>query len=140
MKRAIQTIAILSFIGAMLIICYAVYNDSQQEQREVEEPAEMTVIRASWQGETPDEQAPPQAPHFDTTFLDSWCGEPTGQIRMIGGWYHAENAIETEDGHLWGLNTEGINEYEFLLVWFDTMDTPEIEDDQIVKVWTELYD
>ena len=59
---------------------------------------------------------------------------------MIGGWYHAENTIETEDGHLWNLNTEDINEYEFLLVWFDTMNTPEIEDDQIVKVWTELYD
>jgi hypothetical protein len=127
-------------IVILFALCAGLWYTAVNNSKENEEPADAVVIRASWQGETPDEQAPPQVPHFDTTSLDSWCGEPTGQIRMIGGWYHAENAIETEDGHLWDLNTEGINEYEFLLVWFDTLNTPEIEDDKIVKVWTELYD
>lgn len=135
-KRNIFCIACLIFFVLVGLIMGKVNANNSKES---EESADVVVIRASWQGEMPDEQAPPQVPHFDTTYLSYWCGESTGIIRMIGGWYHTENTIETEDGHLWNLNTEDINEYEFLLVWFDTMNTPEIEDDQIVKVWTELY-
>ena len=80
------------------------------------------------------------ASHYDISALESWCGEPTGVCRMIGGWYYDPGTVQTEDGHLWELNTEDINENELLLIWFDTMDTPEIKDDQIVKVWSEIYD
>ena len=64
--------------------------------------------------------------------------QPT--VRMIYGKYHSPDTIETTDGNLWALNTDDINEYESLLVWFDDMGTSEIEDDQIYKVWREIYD
>ena len=81
------------------------------------------------------------ASKYDISALEAWCGEPRGTCRMIGGWYYDYNTIETEDGHLWELNTESINEWELLLIWFDDMGTPDnVEDDQIVKVWSEVYD
>lgn len=76
---------------------------------------------------------------YDTSALEAWCGEPKGTVRMTAGWYSALDTIETEDGNLWELNTEDIPEYALLLIWFDDMGTPEIEDDQIIKVWQEIY-
>lgn len=76
-------------------------------------------------------------PLYDTTDLD--YRETQSTCRMIGGWYHSKDVIETADGRLWNVNTDGINEYEFLLVWFDTMDTQEKDDDRIVKMWREVY-
>lgn len=76
---------------------------------------------------------------YDTSALEAWCGEPKGTVRMTAGWYSALDTIETEDGELWELNTEDIPEYALLLIWFDDMGTPEIEDDQIIKVWQEIY-
>lgn len=108
--------------------------------KENAEPAAGEVISSTDLAMSPDEYEPPHTSRFDTTALDSWRGEPAGQIRMISGWYFAPDTIETEDGNLWELNTEDINEYELLLIWFDDMGTPEIEDDQIIKVWSEVYD
>lgn len=78
--------------------------------------------------------------YYDTSALDSWCGEPCGGIRMIAGWYVQPDTIETEDGNWWSLNTESINPDECLLIWFDDKGTPEITDDEIIKVWSEVYD
>lgn len=78
--------------------------------------------------------------HYDTSALEAWCGEPHGNIRMIAGWYIQPNTIQTEDGSWWSLNTKSINENECLLIWFDDMGTPEIVDDEIIKVWSEVYD
>ena len=80
------------------------------------------------------------ASKYDTSYLEAWCGEPKGTVRMLAGWYTDKTHIYTEDGEIWEMNTEGINEYELLLIWFDDMGTPEIEDDQIIKVWQEIYD
>lgn len=77
---------------------------------------------------------------YDTSALEAWCGEPKGTVRMIGGWYADKTHIETEDGNLWEMNTESINEFELLLIWFDDMNTPETEDDEIIKIWSEVYD
>lgn len=80
------------------------------------------------------------ASKYDVSYLEAWCGEPVGTVRMIAGWYADKDTIETEDGNLWALNTESINEWELLLIWFDDMGTPQVEDDQIIKVWSEVYD
>lgn len=139
-------IILLCFIA---FICVAITVSDQataNNSKENEEPADGEVISAEYQANTPDDHALPQTSVpsstscFNTDYLDMWCGEPVGQIRMIGGWYNSPDTIETEDGNLWELNTEDINEWELLLVWFDDMGTPDIQDDQIIKVWSEVYD
>lgn len=77
---------------------------------------------------------------LETSMLKSWCGELVGDCRMIGGWFFQENAIQTQDGHIWDMNTESINPHELLLIWFDDMGTSQIEDDQIIRIWSEIYD
>lgn len=136
-KRVNFCIACLIFLALVgLVMGKANANNSKEN----EEPAAGKVISSTDLAMSPDDHALPQTSHYNTTSLDSWCGEPVGQVRMIGGWYHDKDTIETEDGNLWELNTEDINEYELLLIWFDDMGTPEIEDDQIIKVWSEVYD
>lgn len=78
-------------------------------------------------------------PKHDTSAL-TYTADAHGTVRMIGGWYHADNEIETEDGNIWGVNTESISQWDFLLVWFDDMNTPEVEDDQIIEIWKGVYD
>lgn len=73
---------------------------------------------------------------FDVTILESWCGEPVGTIRMVGGWYYEPDTLEDETGNLWGF--DGIEDEAFYLVWIDDMGTPEVEDDEILKIWQEF--
>lgn len=73
---------------------------------------------------------------FDVSVLETWCGEPVGTIRMVGGWYYEPNTLEDETGNLWGF--DGIEDEAFYLVWIDDMGTPEIEDDEILKIWKEF--
>ena len=127
------TVCMLILAACVSGLWYTTINNSK-------ELAAGEVISAEYQANSPDDHSLPQTSHYNTDYIDSWCGEPAGQIRMIGGWYHDENIIETEDGNLWELNTESIHEWELLLIWFDDMGTPEIEDDQIIKVWSEVYD
>lgn len=129
-------VCVLLLAACVSGLWYTTSNNSKENR----EPAAGEVISPTYQVNSPDDHALPQSSNFNTDYLDSWCGEPIGQIRMIGGWYHDENIIETEDGNLWELNTESINEWELLLIWFDDMGTPEIEDDEIIKVWSEVYD
>lgn len=77
---------------------------------------------------------------YDTTPLPVWDEAPKSSVRMIYGNYSAENEIATDDGNLWEVNTERIQPEETLLVWFDTKNTPEIEDDAIIKIWKGVYD
>lgn len=76
------------------------------------------------------------ASKFDVSVLETWCGEPVGTIRMVGGWYYEPNTLEDETGNLWGF--DGIEDEAFYLVWIDDMGTPEIEDDEILKIWKEF--
>ena len=61
-------------------------------------------------------------------------------IREVKGHYFAEDTILTEDGNMWSVNTDGIMDCELLLVWFDTMGTDSVEDDQIIEIWRTVYD
>lgn len=73
--------------------------------------------------------------HFDISVLETWCGEPSGTIRMVGAWFYDENTFEDETGNLWGW--DGVEEQAFYLLWIDDLGTPQIEDDQIIKVFEE---
>ncbi len=80
---------------------------------------------------------PEPVSHFNTQVLETWCGEPTGTIRMVGGWAYCEDVLEDETGNLWGY--DGLDEEAFYLVWIDDMGTPDyVQDDEIVKVWREI--
>ncbi len=82
---------------------------------------------------------------FDTQAIETWCkGEDLGTIRMVGAWVYSTNedgttTVEDEQGNLW--NVQGrVKEETFLLLWLVDNHTPEVKDDQIVKVWCEWYD
>lgn len=73
---------------------------------------------------------PPEkdAPHFDTTALMEWCGEPNGTIRMIGAEYLGCGVFEDETGKFW---TAG-GDYDldgFYLLWIDN--------EGLMKIWQE---
>lgn len=81
---------------------------------------------------------PAEAQGWNTTALDTWCGKPTGEIRMIGGWEYDKNTLEDEQGNLWGWDGE-LDENAFYLLWIDDVGTPQTEDDVVIKVWQEAY-
>lgn len=86
---------------------------------------------------TADKETPNAESKFDVSALESWCGEPTGKIRMVGGWFYEENVLEDELGNLWGF--DGAKEDAFYLLWIDDMGTADVKDDEILKVWSEFY-
>ncbi len=72
---------------------------------------------------------------FDVSTIETWCGRPVGTIRMIGAWAHDNNTFEDETGNLW--KYDNVDKQAFYLLWIDDMNTPEIEDDEIIKIWQE---
>lgn len=78
---------------------------------------------------------------YDTTYLEQWCGEPTGRIRMVAAWITEDGYVEDETGNVWEVgyeNTPSAN--SFLLLWIDDNSTPDyVQDDVIVKTWVEVY-
>ena len=82
---------------------------------------------------TPDETPS----HFDTSILETWCGGPSGRVRMVGAWKYDEHGFEDETGNIWDYDGT-IDEEAFYLLWLDDMGTDSVEDDQIVKVWREV--
>lgn len=77
------------------------------------------------------------ATEFDTAQLDEWCRKSNGTIRFVGGWYYEPGTLEDEQGNLWGWSGE-VEENAFLLLWIDNNGTPEVEDDEVLKVWQEI--
>ena len=83
--------------------------------------------------------------HIDTSAIEMWCGDfSSGNIRMVGAWvagYEGNNVlIEDETGNIWMMDDCYIDKDEFLLLWLADNDTPSnVEDDLIIKVWTELH-
>lgn len=124
MKSKYWARALLSLMALALFLS-VVYAEHTNKSKEDEERAAGALIASTG---------------YDIASLPTWDEAPQSSVRMIYGWYYAQGEIETSDGHIWDLNTDGINKYETVLLWFDTMNTPEIEDDQIVKVWKEVYD
>lgn len=83
--------------------------------------------------------------HIDTSAIEAWDGDfSSGNIRMVGAWvkgYEGNTVlIEDETGNIWMMDDYYIDSNEFLLLWLADNHTPEnVEDDLILKVWTELH-
>lgn len=127
MKNILVTFAFLAAVCAVLMGGYVLYQWEHQKT-EIEEPAATEV--------------------YDTTYLEQWCGEPSGVIRMVGGWmfnYEPSSGIytvEDENGNLWCVTYEenAMNEDDFLLLWIDNNGTPDyLTDDHVIKVWKEAH-
>ena len=74
------------------------------------------------------------------------CGNPLGEnIRVATGvidWQNEENPhfirFWTEDGNTWNYDTfEVLSEAGYYCLFFDTKGTPEIFDDEIIKIFRE---
>lgn len=77
---------------------------------------------------------------FDCSALEVWDGDfSDGNIRMVGGWVYSDGVLETEDGMLWGYDTENLTYEDFLLVWIADGHTEKVTDDVVLKVWKESY-
>lgn len=94
-------------------------------QNEIVEPAEKLVESSS---------------KFDLSPIEAWCGEPVGQIRMVGGWLDENGYLEDETGNVWEWFGT-LPDCGFCLLWIDNMGTPDfVQDDEIVKLWVEFQD
>lgn len=67
---------------------------------------------------------------FDTSALENWCGRPSGQLHMVGGYALSANQIMDDNGTIWGWDSP-IDEQALLLLWVD--------DSGLIKVWQESY-
>ena len=82
--------------------------------------------------------------HIDTSAIECWDGGfSSGNIRMVGAWVDSYDGntvlIEDETGNIWMMDDCYIDKDEFLLLWLADNYTPNnVEDDLIIKVWTEL--
>ena len=83
--------------------------------------------------------------HIDTSAIECWDDSfSSGNIRMVGAWVkgYDDNTvlIEDETGNIWVMDDCYIDKDEFLLVWLADNGTPSnVEDDLIIKIWTELH-
>ena len=83
--------------------------------------------------------------YFDVTALEEWggCGG-NGTIRMVGATFYEAKENSTllidETGHIWELENQFFNEWDFILLWIGDSHTPTIEDDCVIKVWVEHYE
>lgn len=133
MKEFKIIIVILSLCIVAWAVSFTYYvlntaNKQETKETEIEEPAATEV--------------------YDTTYLEQWCGEPNGTVRMAGGWmfnYEPSSGIytvEDENGNLWCVTYEenAMNEDDFLLLWIDNNGTPDyLTDDHVIKVWKEAH-
>jgi hypothetical protein len=85
-------------------------------------------------------KGPAETEVFDTSYLEQWCGQPNGRIRMVGAWFTEDGLIEDETGNLWEEDFETMSSQDsFLLLWIDNNGTPDVvHDDIIVKTWVEI--
>lgn len=103
----------------------------------------MVVERAINKREDTEDMKPAATSVYDTSYLENWCGEPSGTIRMVWAeWFNYESCsnittMKDETGELWVVRDVSIDENDFILLWLDDMGTDAVEDDQLVKVWIE---
>ena len=81
-------------------------------------------------------EEPAPVDHFDTSVLETWCGEPAGTIRMVGAEFDGVDTFTDETGEMWGWDGV-LDENGFYLLWIDDNGTPDLTDDFIVKVFQE---
>ena len=84
--------------------------------------------------------------NFDTSVLESWDGDfSDGKIRMIGAWLYGQDnngdpIVIDENGELWTISGYEVASDDFLLLWIADNNTVEdMNDDIIMKIWTEKY-
>ena len=84
--------------------------------------------------------------NFDTSVLESWDGDfSDGKIRMIGAWLYGQDnngdaIVIDEKGELWTIPGYEVANDDFLLLWIADNNTVEdMNDDIIMKIWTEKY-
>ena len=84
--------------------------------------------------------------NFDTSVLESWDGDfSDGKIRMIGAWLYGQDnngdpIVVDEKGELWTIPGYEVANDDFLLLWIADNNTVEdMNDDIIMKIWTEKY-
>lgn len=78
---------------------------------------------------------------------DGQCGNPIQPyVRIACGWIIDKDGdlltIEDEDGNIWEVEVgygENFEVDEYLCIFFDKMDTDNIKDDEIVKLWKEVW-
>lgn len=116
-----RIIAVLSIAVLVWGVCFISYM-SQQKEKKAESAAAPVDSAAT----------------YDVSTLPAHS-ETKNTIRMDYAQYYGEDIIQTSDGNLWEMNTEEIDPYQLLLIWFDTKNTPEIEDDSIIDVWRQVY-
>ena len=84
--------------------------------------------------------------NFDTSVLESWDGDfSDGKIRMIGAWVDGQDnngdpIVIDEKGELWTISGYEVASDDFLLLWIADNNTVEdMNDDIVMKIWTEKY-
>ena len=107
------------------------------------------LVFIAWCGYTltsnPVNNKPIAEQHIDTSAIESWDdGFSNGNIRMVSAWVDSYDGnsvrIEDETGNIWVMDDCYIDDDAFLLLWIADNYTPNnVEDDLIIKVWTELH-
>lgn len=129
---------------AMLFGIRAYAFHEMREMREVqaarEEAAQVVAMQVA---QTTVEQAvKPACEVFDVSALSGWCGAGEfGTVRMVGAVITGEAAgcweLMDDHGEIWYIEKLDLLPDDFLLIWIDDMNTDDIMDDEIIKVWKE---
>lgn len=128
MNKTIKTLGYGLFIALALILAYSAGDYAARCVAEAEQLERVEPIE-----------------YFDVTALEEWggCGG-NGTIRMVGATFYEAKENSTllidETGHIWELENQFFNEWDFVLLWIGDSHTPTIEDDCVIKVWIEHYE
>jgi len=83
--------------------------------------------------------------HFNTSSLEEWGGNfSEGNITMVGAEVYAYNEADNktvfldQNGEMWTVEGE-CDSNEFYLLWIADNLTPEVNDDVVIKVWSEVH-
>lgn len=124
------------------IRAYAFHEMRQMREAQTarEETAQVIAMQVT---QTAIEQAAkPACEVFDVSALSGWCGAGEyGTVRMVGAVIIGEAAgcweLMDDYGETWYVEKLDLNVDDFLLIWIDDMNTDDIQDDEIIKVWRE---
>lgn len=129
---------------AMLFGIRAYAFHEMREMREAqaarEEAAQVAAVQVA---QTTIKQAvKPACEVFDVSDLSGWCGAGEyGTVRMVGAVIVGESAgcweLMDDHGEIWYIEKLDLLPDDFLLIWIDDMNTDDIMDDEIIKVWKE---
>lgn len=129
---------------AMLFGIRAYAFHEMREMREAQAAREETAqVIAMQVTQTSIEQVvKPACEVFDISNLSGWCGAGEyGTVRMVGAVIVRESAgcwkLMDDYGEIWYIEKLDLSPDDFLLIWIDDMNTDDIQDDEIIKVWRE---